>query len=115
LPDSERDLLGLSGTQDKPGWQGKLIADSFSGYKACFELRVTEVGCMAHARCKFDELWANHQSQIAEQALKFFGQIALGPATRIAELLPNHWRPAWLGLQCRHQDGSPGGYVHPFS
>jgi len=70
-----RDFLGLPGTQDKPGWQGKLVTDDFSGYKACFELGVTEVGCMAHARRKFHELWANHGSQVGEQALKFFGEL----------------------------------------
>jgi transposase len=70
-----RDFLGLPGTHDKPGWQGKLVCDDFSGYKACFELGVTEVGCMAHARRKFHELWANHGSQVGEQALKFFGQL----------------------------------------
>jgi len=30
---------------------------------------------MAHARRKFHELWANHRSQVGEQALKFFGQL----------------------------------------
>ena len=30
---------------------------------------------MAHARRKFHELWANHQSPVAEQVLKFFGQL----------------------------------------
>jgi hypothetical protein len=45
-----RDFLGLPGTKDKPGWQGKLVTDDFSGYKARFELGVTEVGCMALAR-----------------------------------------------------------------
>jgi hypothetical protein len=70
-----RAFLGLPGTHDKPGWQGKLVTDDFSGYKACFELGVTEVGCMAHARRKFHELWANHGSQVGEQALKFFGQL----------------------------------------
>jgi len=70
-----REFLGLPGTQDKPGWQGKLVTDDFSGYKACFELGVTEVGCMAHARRKFHELWANHGSQVGEQALKFFGEL----------------------------------------
>lgn len=70
-----RGFLGLPGTQDKPGWQGKLVTDDFSGYKACFELGVTEVGCMAHARRKFHELWANHGSQVGEQALKFFGEL----------------------------------------
>ena len=70
-----RSFLGLPGTQDKPGWQGKLITDDFSGYKACFELGVTEVGCMAHARRKFHELWVNHGSQVGEQALKFFSAL----------------------------------------
>ena len=70
-----RGFLGLPGTNDKPGWQGKLVTDDFSGYKACFELGVTEVGCMAHARRKFHELWVNHGSQVGEQALKFFGAL----------------------------------------
>lgn len=30
---------------------------------------------MAHARRKFHELWANHQSTVGEQALKFFGRL----------------------------------------
>jgi hypothetical protein len=70
-----RDFLGLPGTQDTPGWQGRLVCDDFSGYKACFELGVIEVGCMAHARRKFHELWANHGSQVGEQALKFFAAL----------------------------------------
>jgi hypothetical protein len=36
---------------------------------------VLTVGYMAHARRKFHELWANHGSQVGEQALKFFGQL----------------------------------------
>jgi len=70
-----RDFLGLPGTEQSPGWKGKLVTDDFSGYKACFELGVTEVGCMAHARRKFHELWANHGSQVGEQALRFFGEL----------------------------------------
>ena len=69
-----REFLGLTGAQ-QPGWRGKLVTDDFSGYKACFELGVTEVGCMAHARRKFHELWANHGSTVGEQALKFFIQL----------------------------------------
>jgi hypothetical protein len=42
----------------------------FGGYKASFELGVTEIGCIAHARRKFFELHAN-KSQLAEQALRF--------------------------------------------
>ena len=67
-----RAFLGLPGEQ---GWRGKPVRDAFSGYKACFELGVTEVGCMAHARRKFHELWVNHQSQVGEKALKFFIQL----------------------------------------
>jgi transposase len=70
-----RAFLGLTGNTERPGWQGKLVTDDFSGYKACFELGVTEAGCMAHARRKFHELWANHGSQVGEQALKFFIQL----------------------------------------
>ena len=70
-----REFLGLPGTPCQPGWQGKLVCDDFAGYKACFELGVTEAGCMAHARRKFHELWANHGSQVGEQALKFFAQL----------------------------------------
>ena len=67
-----RAFLGLPGDE---GWRGKLVCDDFSGYKACFELGVTEVGCLAHARRKFHELWANHQSSVGERALKFFIQL----------------------------------------
>lgn len=64
-----RDFLQL-GTD--ASWKGSLVVDDFSGYKQCFDMGVTEVGCMAHARRKFHELWANHQSKVGEQALKFF-------------------------------------------
>jgi transposase len=70
-----REFLSLPGTDQKPGWKGKLVTDDFSGYKACFELGVTEVGCMAHARRKFHELWANHGSTVGEQALKLFREL----------------------------------------
>jgi transposase len=70
-----RGFLGLSDTDGKSGWKGSLVTDDFSGYKACFERGVTEVGCMAHARRKFHELWANHASAVGEQALKFFQQL----------------------------------------
>jgi len=70
-----REFLGLPGSEQTPGWKGKLVTDDFSGYKACFELGVTEVGCMAHARRKFHELWVNHGSTVGGQALKFFIQL----------------------------------------
>jgi hypothetical protein len=46
---------------------------------------VTEAGCMAHARRKFYDLHANHQSQIAGQALDYFGQL-YGVEQRVADL-----------------------------
>ena len=57
------------------GWRGKLVCDDFAGYKALFRDGVTEVGCMAHARRKFHELWVNHKSPLAEDALKLFGAL----------------------------------------
>ncbi len=70
-----RDFLGLPGRVGEHGWHGSLVCDDFSGYKACFEMGVTEAGCLAHARRKFHELWANHQSTIGERALRFFIQL----------------------------------------
>jgi transposase len=52
------------------GFAGTLVCDDFSGYNACFGLGVKEAGCLAHARRKFHELWANHASKLGEQALK---------------------------------------------
>ena len=52
------------------GWQGYLVCDDYSGYKARFKSgQIIEVGCMAHARRKFHELHVTGKSQIAEQAL----------------------------------------------
>jgi transposase len=61
-----RDFLGE--------WRGTLVCDDYGGYKAMFETgTVIEAGCMAHARRKFHELWANHKSELAGEALKLFG------------------------------------------
>jgi transposase len=56
-------------------WQGTLVCDDYAGYKALFAQGVTEAGCLAHARRKFHELWANHRSTLAEQALGLFGTL----------------------------------------
>ncbi len=61
--------------QDNQPWRGKLVCDDFSGYKASFAQGVTEVGCATHARRKFFELHANTGSTVAEQALRFFGEL----------------------------------------
>lgn len=64
-----REFLGQNGQHP---WKGKLVTDGFSGYHATFERGVTGVGCVAHARRKFHELWANHGSKVGEQALRYF-------------------------------------------
>lgn len=61
--------------RDQRPWTGHLVCDDFSGYKALFELRVTEVGCMAHARRKFIELHAANKSSIAGAALQLIGEL----------------------------------------
>ncbi len=68
-------------------WNGKLVCDDFAGYKAGFELGVTEIGCMAHARRKFFDLHATNKSQVAEKALNYIS--ALYEAEReVRELEP---------------------------
>jgi transposase len=52
------------------GWQGKLVCDDYSGYKASFSQGITEIGCMAHARRKFHDLHVANQSPIAEKVLR---------------------------------------------
>ena len=70
-----RDFLGLPGSDHNRGWHGKLVCDDYSGYKQLLTMGVTEAGCPAHARRKFFDLWANHMSQVAEGALKYFVQL----------------------------------------
>lgn len=82
-------------------WSGTLVCDDYSGYKALFAQGVQEAGCLAHARRKFHELWANHQSQIAGEALQLFGALydverearEFGPAERL-RLRQDKARPA---------------------
>ena len=56
-------------------WRGTLVCDDFPGYKVLFRSGITEAGCMAHARRRFHELWANHSSQIAGEVLDLFGRL----------------------------------------
>jgi transposase len=56
-------------------WQGKLVCDDYTGYKAGFANGMTEVGCWAHARRKFHELTERSDSPIAEQALQTIGML----------------------------------------
>lgn len=80
-------------------WSGTLVCDDYGGYKALFKQGVAEAGCMAHARRKFYELWANHKSQIAEEALKLFG--ALYDIERQAQEVDANQRRQLRQLQAR--------------
>lgn len=57
------------------GWQGKLVCDDFIGYRPFFANGVVEVGCLAHARRKFFDLWDSHKSPVAAEALQFYAAI----------------------------------------
>jgi transposase len=70
-----RDFLGLPGSDHNRGWLGKLVCDDYSGYKQLLTMGVTEAGCLAHARRKFFDLWVNHKSPVAEEALRYFIQL----------------------------------------
>jgi transposase len=56
-------------------WQGKLLCDDYTGYKALFAQGAIELGCMAHARRKFFDLHATNRSEIAQTALGYIGQL----------------------------------------
>jgi transposase len=56
-------------------WSGKLVCDDCSGYKALFARGVIEIGCMAHARRKLDDLYADHRSDIAEGGLRYIAAL----------------------------------------
>lgn len=82
------------------GWQGSLVCDDYSGYKAGFAQGIREVGCWAHARCKFHELLERNQSPIAERALATIG--ALYEIERAAaQAMPEHRQ------QVRHRQARP--------
>jgi transposase len=70
-----RHAKAFLGVEGDDGWRGTLVCDDYAGYKGLFGDRIAEAGCLAHARRKFYDLWANHKSSIAEQALKFFGKL----------------------------------------
>ena len=72
-------------------WKGKLVCDDYGGYKASFALGVTEIGCMAHARRKFNELHATKKSILAEQALQYIAAI-YEVEREVRDLEPNERR-----------------------
>jgi len=82
------------------GWQGHLMVDDYAGYKALFTQDVTELGCLAHARRKFFDLYAANQSLIAAEALRRIGE--LYEVERQAQGMDAHSR-----LQLRQTEARP--------
>jgi transposase len=70
-----RHAMAFLGHPGERAWRGALVCDDYAGYKALFAQGITEAGCLAHARRKFHELWANHKSTLAEQALALFARL----------------------------------------
>jgi transposase len=70
-----RHAQAFLGTDTGAGWRGTLVCDDYAGYKQLFGDRIVEAGCLAHARRKFFDLWTQHKSTVAEQALRFFGRL----------------------------------------
>ncbi|SIT20692.1 Transposase [Thalassolituus maritimus] len=77
-------------------WQGKLVCDDFSGYKASFRGGIVEIGCMAHACRKFFDLHMANQSTLAQSALEQIGK--LYDIERLARDMDDESR-----LACRQQ------------
>ena len=83
-----RRFLGQDG--DTP-WKGTLVTDGYSGYNATIAKGVTAANCMAHARRKFHELWANHGSQVGEKALRYF-RVLFKIEAKLGDLPPEERR-----------------------
>lgn len=56
-------------------WRGALMVDDFSGYKALFGERITELACWAHARRKFVDAHKASSSPLAQEAVRRIGEI----------------------------------------
>lgn len=63
--------MGLAGNYRWGGW----TLTDYAGYKALFTQGVTELGCLAHARRKFFDLYAANQSPVAAEALRRIGEL----------------------------------------
>jgi hypothetical protein len=81
-----RRFLGLD--DSGAGWKGRLVTDGFNGYGACHKLGVTEVGCNAHSRRRYHQLWVHHKSAVGEQALKFYKEL-YDVERRVQDLRPH--------------------------
>jgi transposase len=57
-------------------FRGRLQADAFPGFNRLYEPGViTEIGCWAHVRRKFHDLYEAHQSPVAKEALERIGAL----------------------------------------
>ena len=56
-------------------WRSHLMVDDYGGYKALFALGVTELGCMAHARRKFFDLFKANQNPTSFEALRRIAEL----------------------------------------
>ena len=73
-----RAFLSHDPDRREPGqspWMGHLVCDDYAGYNALFAAGVTEVGCMAHARRKFIQLYETNKSEVARRAIELIGQL----------------------------------------
>jgi transposase len=50
-------------------WNGDIASDDLVGCQDGAEQRITEIGCMAHARRKFFDLHVANKRRLTEQAL----------------------------------------------
>ena len=91
LFDYQTDRRGKHARNFLQGWKGALMVDDYAGYKGLFARAVVELACLAHARRKFYDLHAAHQSPIAAEALK-----------RIAGLYAIEDQGKTLGIEDRH-------------
>lgn len=51
-------------------WRGALMVDDYGGYKALWSRGVTELGCWAHARRKFFDLYAAGKSELSAEVIR---------------------------------------------
>ncbi|HET8942556.1 MAG TPA: IS66 family transposase, partial [Rudaea sp.] len=56
-------------------WQGALMVDDYSGYKALFGENITELACWAHARRKFFDAWKASGSPLANEAVQRISEL----------------------------------------
>jgi len=99
------------------GWQGALMVDDYSGYKALFAAGVTELACWAHARRTFVDAHKASGSPLAREAIERIGELYaieaklrdLDDATRLRER-QNHLAPRLDRMRVQ-EVAMGGGYL----